>query len=146
MAGYAHIYMIGNLGRRPDMRSTAEGKAVASFSVAVNDRDAVSFFDVTVFGKTADLCQQYLDKGSLVMVAGNPRIEKYTGRDGSEKSALKIYANTVQFLDRRPSSDPPQKSDWPPPKQSGEGSAENFFKCVGTGTKHPAPDQDDIPF
>lgn len=140
MAGYAHIYMIGNLGRRPDMRTTAEGKAVASFSVAVNDRDAVSFFDVTVFGKTADLCQQYLDKGSLVMVTGNPRIEKYTGRDGAEKTALKIYANSVQFLDRRPTSDPP------PPKQSGEGSADNFFKCVGTGAKNPAPDQDDIPF
>lgn len=105
---YQEITIVGNLGREPEMRFTVKGVAMTSFSVAANRNyngtTETTWFNVTIFGKQAEACKQYLDKGSLVLVVGrlqpdengNPTI--YTRKDGSHGANFDVTARWVQFL------------------------------------------------
>lgn len=105
--------IIGNLGRVPDFFPASDGKQpFAGLSVATTRRyrtqdgqfaDETVWHNIVVYGKTAELCQRYLRKGSLVYVAGRLKTRKYTDRNGVEKSITEIIANDVQFLNSRES-------------------------------------------
>ena len=116
------ITIIGNLGRDPEMRYTESGQAVTNFSVATNrkftpeggeEKEVVTWFRVSVWGKAAEACHEYLKKGRQVYVEGrlisdehgNPR--KWTGEDGEVHSSFEVSAYSVQFLGQKPISDPP---------------------------------------
>lgn len=114
---YQKIIIIGNLGRDPEMRYTPDGKAVTSFSVATsrkyNDKDETTWFRVSVWGKQAEACNQYLTKGSKVLVEGRLRPDSNTGapqvfqkKDGSWGSSYEVFADTVRFLSARGESNP----------------------------------------
>lgn len=108
------IILAGNLGRDPEMRYTPSGQAVTSFSVATNRQWTNSngeliketvWFRVSAWGKMAETCNQYLKKGSKVLVegrltadstSGGPRI--WTGQDGSARANFEVTAQTVRFL------------------------------------------------
>jgi len=114
---YQQIIVVGNLGRDPEMRYTPAGKAVTNFSVADGrkwtDRDGVEhdetlWFRVSVWDKQAEACNQYLKKGSMVLVegritgdpeTGGPKI--YPRNDGFAGASFEISATTVRFLLRR---------------------------------------------
>lgn len=114
---YHIIIITGNLGRDPEMRYTPSGQAVTSFSVAVNDDYTSSndekvkrtiWYRISAWGKQAESCNQYLKKGSKVLVegrltadpaTGGPRI--WTGQDGSARASFEISAQTVRFLSSR---------------------------------------------
>jgi len=109
---YQKIIIIGNLGRDPEMRYTPDGKAVTSFSVATsrkyNDKDETTWFTVSVWGKQAESCNQYLTKGSKVLVEGRLRPDANTGgpqvfqkKDGTWGSSYEVFADTVRFLSSR---------------------------------------------
>ena len=111
------IMLIGNLGREPEMRYTPSGQAVTSFSVAVdesytgNDGQRVkrtAWFRISTWGKQAETCNQYLHKGSKVLVegrlvpdqaTGGPRI--WTRQDGTSGASYEVNAQTVRFLTPR---------------------------------------------
>lgn len=111
---YHKVIIVGNLGRDPEMRYTPGGQAVTSFSVAVDDSytsksgDRVKrtiWIRVSTWGKLAETCNNYLQKGRKVLVegtlvadpnTGNPRV--YTRQDGSTGSSFEVNANTVRFL------------------------------------------------
>ena len=111
---YQHITIVGRLGRDPEMRYTPNGQAVTSFSVATDRQytDAngqkvkeTTWFRVSVWGKQAETTNQYLKKGSMVLVdgrltpdpkTGGPRIWKKD--DGSEGASFEITASAVRFL------------------------------------------------
>jgi single-strand DNA-binding protein len=111
------IILIGNLGRDPEMRYTPSGQAVTSFNVATNHQytnnngevvKEVTWFRVSVWGKSAESCNQYLKKGSKVLVegrlrgdpaSGGPRI--WTAQDGSPRTSFEVTAQTVRFLSSR---------------------------------------------
>jgi single-strand DNA-binding protein len=110
---YHTVILIGNLGRDPEMRYTPSGQPVTSFSVASNRSytgsngekvDETIWFRVTAWGKQAETCNQYLRKGSKVLVEGRltpdknggPRI--WTKQDGTPGASFEITANTVRFL------------------------------------------------
>jgi single-strand DNA-binding protein len=111
----------GNLGRDPEMRYTPSGQAVTSFSVAVNDDytnnngervKRTIWFRISAWGKQAETCNQYLKKGSKVLVegrltvdqaTGGPRI--WTGQDGQPRASFEISASTVRFLSSRSDSE-----------------------------------------
>jgi single-strand DNA-binding protein len=111
------IILAGNLGRDPEMRYTPSGQAVTSFSVATNRQytnnngetvKETIWFRVSVWGKMAETCNQYLKKGSKVLVegrltadaaTGGPRI--WNGQDGSPRASFEVSAQTVRFLSSR---------------------------------------------
>jgi single-strand DNA-binding protein len=110
---YQKLIIIGNLGRDPEMRYTVDGKPVTSFSVAVSDRkEETMWVRVSAWNKLAETCNQYLHKGSKVLVEGRLDPDKATGapkvfqkKDGSWGASYDVYADTVRFLSGRGESE-----------------------------------------
>ncbi|MBC7235273.1 MAG: single-stranded DNA-binding protein [Chloroflexi bacterium] len=108
---YQKLILVGRLGRDPEMRYTPDGTPVTSFSVATDRRwtDASGqqqqrtvWFRVTAWRRLAEICNQYLAKGRMVLVEGElnePR--PYQGRDGEWRASLDVTARTIQFLGGR---------------------------------------------
>ncbi len=108
------LFIIGNLGRDPDMRYTPAGTPVTTLNVATNRayKDAngnqvkeTTWFRVSVFGKMAEACSQYLTKGRAVAVEGRLTPDKTTGgpriwdkQDGSKGASFEVFATQVTFL------------------------------------------------
>ena len=91
--------LTGRLGRDPETRSTNTGAAVSNFSIAVNGgKDVTFWFNIVAFGKTAELVQQYLTKGSKVGIEGRLQTRTYE-KDGQTKTVFEVVANRVEFLD-----------------------------------------------
>lgn len=93
----------GNLTRAPELRQISGDNSVADFGLAVNRRgingkDEVLFIDITCWGKTAENCAKFLQKGSNVAIKGRLVMEQWTGKDGTQKSKLKVTATEVQFV------------------------------------------------
>lgn len=96
---------IGNLTRDPETRTTASGKTVCSFTVAVNDgrnpqtgEPYVTFYRVSAWDRLAENCQRFLIKGRKVYVEGRPSASAYTAQDGTAKASLEVTARAVEFL------------------------------------------------
>ena len=96
------VILIGNLTKDPETKTSSSDVLIVNFSIAVDrikkDAKEVDFFDVTVFGKLAEICNKYLTKGKKVCVDGNLRQDRWTDSDGNNKSKISIIANNVQFL------------------------------------------------
>jgi single-strand DNA-binding protein len=118
---YQKIIIIGNLGRDPEQRFTPDGSPVTSFSVATSrrygEKDETTWFRVTVWGKQAESCNQYLHKGSKVLVegrlrpdeSGNPTV--FQRKDGSWGASYEVTADAVKFLSGK--ADEPADEDVP---------------------------------
>lgn len=93
---------IGRLGKDVELRVTPAGDSVASFSIACDWKtkksEGVEWVNISVFGKLAELCGQYIGKGSQVFVQGRLQTDKYEDKSGQIKYSTKIAADTVQFL------------------------------------------------
>ena len=114
---YQLIIIAGNVGKDPEMRYMPDGKAVTSFSVATNRQYTGSngeqvketiWFRVATWGKTAEVCNQYVKKGSKVLVEGRLTADKNTGgpkiwtrQDGTAGASFEISAASVRFLSSR---------------------------------------------
>ena len=102
------ILVIGNLGNAPEMRFTNSGKPVTSFSVATNrkytttdgeKKEDVEWFNVVTWGKLAESCNQYLEKGSKVYVEGRQQTQRWEGKeDGVKHEKKELHARQVIFL------------------------------------------------
>jgi single-strand DNA-binding protein len=109
MASLNKIFLIGNLTRDPQLRYAPSGTAVATFGMATNrnyvtqtgeKKQETCFVSVVVWGKQAELCNQYLTKGSAVFVEGRLQYRSWQGQDGQKRSTLEVRADRVQFLNR----------------------------------------------
>ena len=98
---------IGNLGRDPELRYMGDGKAVCNFSFAITEKykdksgdqkEVTEWINVATFGRLAEICGEYVRKGTKVYVEGKLKTEKYTDKNGIEKSATKITAEKVDIL------------------------------------------------
>ena len=100
------VYLIGNLTRDPEMRSTSTGIPVCNFSIAVNRRfknaqtgqQETDFFNIVAWRQLAELCGRYLAKGRKVAVFGSIQTRSYEAQDGSKRTAFDIVADEVEFL------------------------------------------------
>ena len=101
------ITLVGNLGRDPELRYTAQGTPVCSFSMATNERrkdktgemqDQTTWFRVTLWGRQAETASQYLTKGKPVYIEGRLRVEEWTDRDGKPRFTLEVHATDMQFI------------------------------------------------
>jgi single-strand DNA-binding protein len=122
------IIIVGNLGRDPEMRYLPSGQAVTNFSMATSRKYTGSdgnqvketiWFRVSVWGRMAEVCSQYLRKGSKVLVEGNLRPDPATGgprlwtrQDGTTAATFEVTASTVRFLSSRGEDESYQSSDY----------------------------------
>jgi len=98
---------MGNITRDPELKYLPNGTAVTTFTVASNSvyqpkdgekKEEVTFMRIVVWGKRAEVCGEYLHKGSSVFVEGRIQNRSWEGTDGEKKYAVEIVANNVQFL------------------------------------------------
>lgn len=105
MPNYSSITIIGHLGRDPELQYNDKGNAQCRFSVAVNDKrrdeDVTMWFNCTAWGRTAEVCNQYLRKGSAVMISGGFSHREYIGRDEQQRTSLDIRVQDMQMLGGR---------------------------------------------
>jgi single-strand DNA-binding protein len=113
-----NVTLIGRLTKEPELRTTAEGKSICNFNLAIDDpfsREArTDFVKVTVFGTQAENCQKYLRKGFLTGVEGRFRSDQYTDAEGVKRYPTSVVASRVQFLqfaDKAPSRDEANRED-----------------------------------
>lgn len=171
MASVNKVIIVGNLGRDPETRYMPSGDAMTSITVATTDtwkdkatgekKEQTEWHRISFFGKLAEIAGQYLKKGSQVYIEGSLRTRKYTDKDGVEKYATDIRADTMQMLGSRQGMgggagagggmgggmDDGGYSSAPPARQNTGGSS-------GGGGSRPAPRpapnfsdmDDDIPF
>ena len=100
------LYIIGNLTRDPEVRTTQSGVNVCSFSVAVNRKgkaEGTDYFRVTCWRGLADIAGKYLSKGKKVSVVGPVSVRAYTDRNGKANANIEVTANEVEFLSPRDS-------------------------------------------
>lgn len=114
MASVNKVIIIGNLGRDPEMRYLPSGDAVANLRIATTDKfkdrngdmqEQTEWHSVAFFGKTAEICGQYLKKGSQVYVEGSLRTRKWQDKDGQDRYTTEIQADEMTLLDR-PTGEP----------------------------------------
>lgn len=143
------VFLIGNLTRDPEMRTTQSGIPVCSFAIAVNRRfknqqtgqQETDFINITCWRQLAELCGRYLQKGRKVAVCGAIQTRTYEAQDGSKRNAFEVVADEVEFLNSpqqqaggeyRPAAPAPSPASTP-----SFSPAESGFTQV---------DDDDLPF
>lgn len=108
-ASFNKVFLMGNLTRDPELRYIPSGQPVTGFTIAVNrvylsqageKKEEVSFLKVVVWGKRAEVCNEYLKKGSPVFVEGRLQTRSWDAPDGTKRSAVEVVAQSVQFLSR----------------------------------------------
>ena len=139
MASLNYVVLAGNLTRDPVVRNTPSGTAVADLGLAVNEKyknkagelvETTCYVDVVAWGRQAEVCQQYLHKGSPVLIEGRLQLDQWESKEGEKRSKLRVRADRVQFLsgpgrpsEGQPTADsrgPEAAPDQPPPPPDGE--------------------------
>jgi len=137
MADVNHVVLVGRLTRDAELKYTGSGSAVSKFSLAINRRrkqgdqwvDEANFFDIVVWGKTAEALSKYLTKGKQVAVDGELRQSRWE-QDGQSRSRVEIHANNIQLLGSS--------------RGGGSGQAGGGFEEAPQSA--PSEFEDDIPF
>lgn len=128
-----HIAIMGRLVRDPELRRTSSGKAVASFTLAV-DRDFANkdtgeretdFIGCVAWGSTGEFISKYFRKGSLAVISGRLQIRPWTDRDGNKRSTAEVVVGTVYFGAAKKEGGPTPAPDYVAPQ-----SAENDYALL----------------
>lgn len=160
MANVNKVILIGNLTRDPEVRHTPKGTAVGDIALAINraytaengeKREDTTYVDVTLWGRTAEIAQQYLRKGRPVYIEGRLQMDSWEDKaTGQKRSKLKVVAEALQLLGGRGEGD----------SSGGGGGGGGYSRRQDDGynderpqtrgdhgpSGHSGPDDDDIPF
>ena len=107
------VILIGNVGRDPEIRYTAPGQAVASFSLATTERgytaangtqvpDRTEWHSIVMWGKNAEIAERYIRKGSQLYIEGKLRTRTWEDKNHIKRQVTEIYVDTFDFLGRKP--------------------------------------------
>jgi len=155
MASLNRVMLIGNLTRDPELRYIPSGSAVATFTLGVNrvyktqsgeKKEQASFIRIVVWGRRAEVCGEYLSKGSPVFVEGRLQSRDWQTQDGQKRNTVEVIADNVQFLRMGGTQGSPGKKT-PPPEEvetinlSEEAGLPHDEKPVGAG-----PGSEEVPF
>ncbi len=122
------VFIIGNLTRDPELRTLPSGAPVATFGVATNrvwknqngeKQEEVQFHNIVLFGRQAEIAQQYLKKGSSVFLEGRVQTRTWDAQDGSKRSKTEIVAERMQLGPRRTESQSSRAPQTEPAKTGG---------------------------
>jgi len=153
MASVNKVILIGNLTRDPEIKYTPKGTAVADIGLAVNrfipaseggeKREETTFIDVTLWGRTAEVANEYAKKGQPLYVEGRLQMDTWEDKQsGQKRSKLKVVGENIQLLGSKGGGGGGRGGDYedaPPPRRSSGGG--------GGSSRPPAePEDDDIPF
>ncbi|GEM47754.1 single-stranded DNA-binding protein [Deinococcus cellulosilyticus] len=154
--------LVGNLGRKPELRYTPSGDAVVGFSIAVSEswkgrdgnwQEKTHWLDINAWRELAELVAN-LDKGDSVLVHGRIKNETWTDRDGQKRNSTKVEATRVEALTRGPAPSGAVGTTQPA-AQKAYGNAGNAAKAAGTqsrsldideGLDNFPPEEEDLPF
>ncbi len=109
MKSVNRVILVGNLGSDPEVRYTKEGKPVAVLSLATNEayktaegqtKEVTDWHAVVVWGQQANVCQQYLKKGTLILVEGKMKSRLWADKNGQKHKSVEVLASSVKFLDK----------------------------------------------
>jgi len=112
------VFLIGRLGRDPEIRHTTSGSAVANFSIATDERwtdsegnrqTRTEWHNIVAWRKLAEICGQYLRKGRLVFIEGRIQTREWDDRDGNKRRTTEIVASNMQMLGGRGDADEPSR-------------------------------------
>jgi single-strand DNA-binding protein len=111
MRSFNRVILVGNLTRDPELRYIPSGMAVSDIGLAVTDRfkrndqwvEEPVFVDITLWGRTAEIANEYLSKGSPVLIEGRLKLDRWE-KDGQKHSKLKVVAEQLQMLGSRDGS------------------------------------------
>jgi single-strand DNA-binding protein len=145
MATFNKVILLGNLTRDPELRYTPQGSAVCEFALALNYQytnkqtgqkvEEVSFIDIVAWGKTGEICAEYLKKGRQVMVEGRLKQDRWEAQDGKKMSKVRVTAENVQFVGSRPAGE-----------GGGGGGGKAGAPAPGPEEGPPPGQEEDIPF
>jgi single-strand DNA-binding protein len=150
MASVNKVIVVGNLGKDPETRFLPDGKAVCNFSVATTDKwtdkatnekkEATEWHRISSFGRLAEICGEYLKKGSQVYIEGKLRTRKWQDKEGQDRYTTEIIADVMQMLGSRSGMGAGEPREMREPSVAGESKP----------AKKPAGQfqdmDDDIPF
>ena len=143
---------IGRLGKDVEIKFTSGGNAVANFSIACGDDykdkqgnkvERTNWINVVIFGKLAEICGEYLSKGSQVFISGKQVARKWTDQNGNDRYSTEIVANDMQMLGTKGGAAPQGQNEQQPTAQQKKPDTRNGDT--------PSPENfddfdDDIPF
>ena len=159
MAGVNKAILIGNLGRDPELRHTQSGQAVVNFSIATSEnwtdksgekQERTEWHRIVAWGKTGELCAQYLSKGRTVYVEGRIQTREWEDREGQKRTTTEINAQTVTFIGGRGDSGGAAGGGGSA-AGGGGGTAGGGGNAAGGGGSEPGPEggpppAEDVPF
>jgi len=154
MANFNKAFLMGNLTRDPELRYLPNGTAVTTFTVASNriyklqtgeKKQEVTFMRIVVWGRRAETCGEYLNKGSLVFVEGRLQSRTWEGQDGQKRSTVEIIADNVQFLGRPKGQEQAQAGQAAVPQEPLDIVPDIDIPASG-GVSNSQQGQDEVPF
>ena len=107
------VILCGNLGKAPVVRETAGSKKVCNFTLATSDRKNVEWHNIVAWEKTAELCAQYLSKGSKVLIEGRIQTRSWENENGVTQYKTEIVADRVEFLSTKGKEETANEEDLP---------------------------------
>ena len=149
MASLNRVVLIGNLTRDPELKTTPKGTSVANLGLAVNRRwtnqqgekvDNTDFFNIVVWAKLAELCNEYVKKGSPIAVEGRLQHRTWETPEGQKRSTVEVVAENVQFLGR------PQQAGKGFPQTTDEHSNQPQTQTAEPAAGSPDIQDSDVPF
>ncbi len=159
--GINKVILIGNVGADPELRYTPSGAGVTNFNIATNEswtdksgqrQENTEWHRIVVWGRLAEICNQYLRKGSKVYIEGRLQTRNWEGQDGQKRYTTEIVARDMQMLDSRDESmggDPgmAQAASYGTPGQPGASAPPQSPSSQSSSPEPPAyPSDDDLPF
>ena len=148
MASYNRVVLVGNLTRDVELRYTPSGTAVTDVSLAVNERikrndqwtEEVHFFDVTLWGRTAEVAGEYLSKGSSVLIEGRLKQDRWE-QEGKKRSKVTIVGEKMQMLSGKSGGGGGGNHSGPHTN-----SNTSSQPAAQTAAAQAAPPEDEVPF
>ncbi|HDR1938441.1 TPA: single-stranded DNA-binding protein [Pasteurella multocida] len=153
MAGVNRVIILGNLGNDPDVRTMPNGDAVAKISVATSEswidkntnerKTQTEWHSIVFYRRQAEICGQYLKKGSKVYVEGRLKTRKWQDQNGQDRYTTEIQGDVLQMLDSRQDSQPQPQAQAQAPQNNAYASAKS-----GKPVQQQADnfEEDNIPF
>lgn len=144
------VILIGFLGDAPEVRFSQQGEPVSTFSIAVNEnwkdaqgtkQERVEWFRVVSFGRLAEVCGEYLQKGRHVYIEGRLQTRRWEDRQGEKRTTVEVVASQMRILDRAPSNGSGSKASEPLKPTEFAGENDNPFNEPSSGIE-----EQDIPF
>ena len=153
MANFNKVILLGNLTRDPEVKYTTSGTARANFGMATNwvytDRQSgekkqeTCFVNITAFGRTAEICGEYLQKGNLLFLEGRLSYYAYETETGEKRSSLSVVAENIQLMprggERTPAEGQPSRTPSSTPSRAP-------VSTIAEEEEIPTETEDDIPF